>query len=240
MTYLSLFESIAKAIKSKDELSMVTCIYSNSREISQNPVCGFTLSFEAGKTRHINATQDSEIKEIAEVKLCLLAPLGAGGKRLCEVAEWIAEAIRDDGSSEVYTEIVISKPSYNETASVLSTDITVIYSREAVSEPEIKFYVDGIYIDRMVSFSAERKVKTEKLDEQLLNGCSTVDMVYYSLKLSVEVPLKNISGEFNLRIDSPEGTEEYKRCTIKSFNHKYLATDKMIYSYDIETKDRTA
>lgn len=238
MSYSSLFDSVAKAVKAKEELSMVTCIYSNRREISQNPVCGFTLAFEAGKTRHINATDISERKVITEVKLCLLAPSGAGGKRLCEVAEWIAQAVRESKSYEEYSEIVISEPSYNETSSVLSTEIIVSFSREALSDPKTMVFVGGIYVERMVSFSAESKEKVEK-EGELLNGYSFAKKVYYSISLSAEVPLKNISEKFDLMLRAPEGVEEYKDCEVEFYKQKYLSADKVLYSYDIIATEKS-
>ena len=239
MMYLNLFSSIAKAVKAKEELSMVTCIYADRREISQNPVCGFTLAFEAGAKRYINATENSVKKEITEVKLCLLAPSGAGGKRLAEVSEWIAQAIRESECDDECSEIVISSPSYNETSSVLYTDITVSFSREVLAEPETIVFVNGAAVEKLVSFSAERKENIQKGEGELLNGYTSADMFYYSLNLSAEVPLKNISGEFTLKLKASETVEEYRKCKVDTYNCKYISGDKMIFGYSITSFEKS-
>ncbi len=238
MLYNTLFDLISEAVKSKEELSMVTCIYSGRREISQNPVCGFTLVFEAGAKRYINAAENSDRREVAEVKLCLLAPSGAGGKRLAEVADWIAQAVKENKAFEEYSEIIISKPSYNETSAVLSTDIIVSFSRIAVTDPDTMVFIDGKYVERMVSFSVESKENSEK-EGELLNGYSFDDKVCYSINLSAEVPLRNVSGEFVLRLRASETTEEYRGCRVKSYSCKYISKNKMLFSYSITATERS-
>ncbi len=238
MMYLSLFDSVAKAIKKKEELSMVTCVYAHRREISQNPVCGFTLAFEAGAKRYADASETVGRKEITEVKLCLLAPSGAGGKRLAECAEWISQAIRESECDDECSEIVISSPSYNETASVLYTDITVSFLKEYLSEPETVVLINDENVERLVSFSAERKVRSQQGEGELLNGQSFVDVFYYSVNLSAEIPLKNLTGEFTLRLKTSEAEEEYRRCRIDSYSCKYLSGNKMIFSYSITSSEK--
>ena len=232
MEYNALYQAIVKAIRSKEELSSVTCIYGNRREVSQNPVCGFTLSFEIGKSKFTSKTDTSSQKNVTEVKLCLLAPSGAGGKRLTEVASWIVQAVREQSSYFQYSEITVGSPNYDESSAILSLDITIVYSEEAMSDSKNLVIIDGFLVEDLISFKAQSKERTEKGEGELLNGYSTTRISYYEISLTsgsfLELPEKGFT--IRLRADRDE---TYSGCSLDSFRRELNDTDKIVYSYEI-------
>jgi len=65
----TVLKSLIQSVKSKPELSMVTCIYGNRRELSQNPNCSFVLSFE---TEKVNLSRDKRQDFLFEKSISFL------------------------------------------------------------------------------------------------------------------------------------------------------------------------
>lgn len=233
MEYNALYKSIVKAIKAKEELMGVTCIYANRREISQNPVCGFTLTFEIAESKYTSKTDTSAQKNITKVKLCLLAPSGAGGKRLSETAAQITQAIREQSSFFQYSEIITGKPVYDASSAILSLDISVIYEEEALSDPKNMVIIDGFWVENLIYFKAQRKERTEKGEGELLNGYASSKIFYYEIEFSsssfVDLPDKG----FTVRLRAADRDETYSQCSLEAFIRELKEKDKTIYTYKI-------
>ncbi len=230
----SIIKNIINAVKSKEELSGVTCIYSNSRDTAENPVCSFTLCIGIGKSEYKSASSDSDFGFTAEVKLCLLAPSGAGGKRLSEISQWVAEAI---GEAVNVSRIEISEPQYTDTSSTLFTDILLKVEGVSVAEAGCQFYIDDTLFNDVVSFEAESTAETEKKPE-LLNGYS----IYYTGKKGYSIKLKTkrflkVGESFELRLEYSDCQEVYYGCVVSKLKRVQTRSGEVTFSYDAEAED---
>lgn len=197
---------IVKAVKSADELSNVTCVYSDSREVSENPVCGFTLCIGTGKVKFKKT--DNNIDSI-KTEMCLLAPTGAGGKRLSEVSLWIAEAIK--GSIKDAT-IEVSEPRYNEVTAVLYTDIALWVEHESLLSDACTFYIDDVLVDKVVEIAVESSELAEKVPV-LLNGYhfEKSKCVFYTISFTTEESLR-IRETSEIKLCFEDYCEIYSGC----------------------------
>lgn len=228
----SIMKSILKAVKSKEELKAVTCVYSKSRDFASNPVCSFTLCVGIGKAEYYYNPDDSGSQFTTEVSLCLLAPSGAGGKRLSEMSLWIAEAIKDQLSVR---SIKVSEPKYNDTSSTLFADISVTVEDVSLADIPCRMYVDGEYLEGLVSFESESKEVYEEKQELLNGGTYKTGDIYYLLKLKTQRPLKPYDG-FELRFESDGYEEVYSSCSVNKAQRELSKYGDMSFCYDITAK----
>jgi len=227
-------KDIAAAVKSKAELSSVVCIYSNKREISQNPVCSFTLSIGLGKSKYLKNYEGSEPEISTEFKLCLLAPFGAGGKRVSEVALWISEAIRENLS---VSSIEIQEPQYNETNASLFCDIKVTVEDISVADTACSVYTDDALVQNVVSFEIESEELLEKCPS-LLNGYSyeNTGKNGFFIKLQTRTALK-LSDTFTLKLCFENSKEIYKECKVSHVTRELSKWGNLRFSYEIKAKE---
>lgn len=229
----NIIKSIVDAVKSKDELACVTCVYSHSRDIAENPVCSFTLCIGLGKAKYAKNPDSSSPDFTTEVKLCLLAPSGAGGKRLSEVSLWIAEAIRENLS---ISSLEVSEPEYNETSSTLFADIKVTVEDVSLADTVCHLYIDGVKTEGVVSFEIESAELTEK-HPQLLNGYtpSKTGAEEFFIKLKTQSFLK-LSDEAELRFGFGAYDEVYSGCSISKIKRELSRWGNLCFTFDITAK----
>ena len=223
-------KSFAEAVKSRHELSVITCVYGNSRELSQNPNCGFVLSFEVGKAKFSN-DETQGFLWTKEYKLSLLAPTGASGKRLSEVAFWVAEALKDarvDGNLESVT---IEKQHYNETTAVLYCEIVAVVAN--VKEAKVcKVYFNSKLQSGVTSLSSQ-SMETSVKSGELLNGYVEALEKYYAITIVSDRSLVLPVGAFEISLESDGYEDVYTSCVAVS--EKCLVTASgMSYTYEIK------
>ncbi len=230
----SIIKGIVDAVKSKEELKGVSCVYSHSREFSQNPVCAFTLCLGVGKTRFEKNPDDSLPQFSTEIKLCLLAPSGAGGKRLSEMSLWISEAIRENLSVSV---IEVGSPQFNSTNSALFADIKVVVEDTSLAETVCGLYIDGSKEQGLTLFEIE---SADKLSEEgkLLAGYSLAETgkTDFAIKLKTTRLLKIKAEEFELRLECEGFYEEYKGCRVNKVTRNLSQWGSLSFTYDIKSK----
>jgi len=199
---------IVKAVNSAEELSNVTCVYSDSREVSENPVCGFTLCIGTGKVK-IKSSVDC--LDSIKTEMCLLAPTGAGGKRLSEVSLWIAEAVKNEIKDAT---IEISEPRYNEVTAVLYTDIALWVEHESLLSDACACYIDDALVDKVLEVAVESSELSEKVPV-LLNGYSfeKSKAVFYVLSFTTEESLR-IRDTSEIKLCFEDYCEIYSKCVL--------------------------
>lgn len=230
MKFDSIIKSIVSAVKSKEDLQGVTCIYSNSRNISENPVCSFTLCLGLGRVKYAENPNRLANEFSTEIKMCLLAPTGAGGKQLSEVSWQIAEAIRENLSISA---IEISEPSYNGTSSTLFADIAVTVEDLSLADTTCDFYINGEKTEGIVSFEIQSTELKEK-EPELLNGyiysSSGAESFFVELKTS---GFLNISDESELEFSYESYSEKYSRCCVIKIKRELSRWGNLSFTYEI-------
>lgn len=227
----SVLKSIVTAIRSREELSSVVCVYSDSREVAENPLCSFTLCLGLGRFKYTKESDTNIPEFFTSVKLSLLAPSGAGGKRLTEVAMWIAEAVRENLSVSL---IEISEPKTIETCSVLCTDITIIVKDEITDEvSSCEVYIDGEKAECVISFDAENELTFEKHPE-LLNGYKFVPVNKNECSVRLKAKeILNLRNVFVLTLVADGYRETYKNCRVKRMNRQFNSWGSFSADYEI-------
>lgn len=227
----SIIKSIVSAVKSKEELGSVVCVYSDSRETAQNPICSFTLCLGIGRIKYSKDSDTNRPGFLTTIKLSLLAPSGAGGKRLTEVAMWITEAIRESLSVNF---IEVSEPEVIEASSTLYSDITVTIEDESLAEDSAcEIYADEVLAEGIISYCVESTETYEKHPE-LLKGYKLINSGEKEvlIKLKTESSLK-IGEVFTLEFCFDGYREVYKNCRVKKLNRELSKWGNLSYSYEI-------
>ncbi|MBR3987852.1 MAG: hypothetical protein IKK10_00930 [Clostridia bacterium] len=232
----SIIKAIVNAVKSKEELSGVACVYSRNRNAAENPVCSFTLCIGIGKSEYNSQYSNSTFGFTTEVKLCLLAPTGAGGKRLSEMSQWVAEAINE---SLRISRIEISEPRYLDTSGTLFTDIVIKVEDVNVTDAGCQLYVDDALFNGLVSFEVASTAAVEKKPE-LLNGyrISDTGKTDFNIKLKTKMFLK-IHGSSELKFDFGNFTEVYCGCCVSKLNRVQTQSGEVTFIYDITAESMT-
>ena len=227
----SIIKSIVCAVKSKEELKSVTCVYADSRDTAQNPVCSFTLCLGLGRLKYSKDSDTDSHKLLTAVKLSLLAPTGAGGKRLTEVAMWITEAISESLSVSL---IEVTEPRFIDTSSTLYSDITVTVEDEDLDNDSVcRLYADGNLAKGIVSFSMEGTVPYEKQPE-LLNGYRLIKSGESELFIKIKTEsLLKIGEVFELMFSLEDYREVYKNCRIKKLDRQLSRYGNLSFYYEI-------
>ena len=230
----SIIKGIVDAVKAKKELSGVSCVYAYSREFSQNPVCAFTLCLGVGKTRFEKNPDSASPLFCTEINLCLLAPSGAGGKRLSEVSMWISEAIRESLS---VNSIEVESPKFNSTNSTLFADIKVVVEDTSLAEAVCGLYIDGTKEQGLILFEIESDDNLEK-EGKLLSGYSFAETgkTGFTIKLKTARLLKTRADEFELRLDYDGFCEEYRSCRVNKITRGLSQWGSLSFTYDIKAK----
>ncbi len=233
-------EIVKTAVKSREELQGVVCKYMDSRDFASNPVCAFTLCIGMGKTRFTNSSDGLDVTSEKEIKLCLLAPSGAGGKRLYEVACWISEAVK-----EVLTvsSVEIGEVKFQNTNSTLYLDIVIKVEETEKADAsqdngrEFEIVVSGMVLEGVVSIEVNSDVVEKR--GQLLNGYRLAEksMVEYRIALKMEVPLFRYGSSFTLEIRNPDKRDIYSECIAVNSKKTYLSSGEVSYCYDIISYD---
>lgn len=226
----NVMKAIAAAVKSKEELRGVVCVYKNKRTQAQNPVSSFTLCIEPGKSKYTKYTE-SEPSLYTEIKLCLLAPLGAGGKRLSERGFWIFEAIKESVS---VSSVEVCEPRYNDTNSTLYSDITVTIEDISTEESNYGIYIDGNLAEGLVSFEVESAELTEKKGE-LLNGYTFEKTGYkdFLIKLKTRSPME-FSEVFTIKVSE---NEIYEKCRVHKALRELSKWGNLNFTYIIRAEE---
>ena len=225
----SIIKSIIDAVKLKDELKGVKCVYSKSRSIAQNPVCSFTLCIGLGKAQYNRNAENSGSEFTTEIKLCLLAPLGAGGKRLSEMSLWVAEAIREALN---VSRITVSEPGCFDEVSTLYSDIAVILEDVSLAGADCKLYINSDLAEGIVIFEAESITSTEKKPE-LLKGYRTIETsTEYHIKIKSTKPLKT-SESFELKAEYESFTEVYSGCCVTKLQRELTKSGNAGFIYNV-------
>lgn len=227
MTPDGILDKIVTAIKEKDELMGVVCKYGNSRNFASNPVTAFTLCLSVGKTKLERNSESFASDYSSEFDLCLLAPSGAGGKRLSEVALWIGEAIRE---KVAVSALEISSAKFNDISNTLFCDIKVTVEDVSPLDRVCRFLISGVSVDDIVSFEIDTCETTGKRAE-LLNGLSVVDKGYL-MKLKTASPLFRRGLGFSVQVDYEKHTETYRECEIKK-EKRCMSGTNISFSYEI-------
>lgn len=227
----SIIKSIVRAVKSKEELGSVVCVYSDSRETAQNPICSFTLCMGLGRIKYSKDFDTNRPGFLTAIKLSLLAPSGAGGKRLTEVAMWITEAIRESLSVSL---IEVTEPRYIDTSSTLYADITVTIEDESLAEDSAcEIYADEVLAEEIISYCVESTENYERQPE-LLKGYTLTNNgeKEYCIKIKSRKPLK-IGDVFTLKFYFDGYREVYENCRVKKLNRELSKWGNLSYSYEI-------
>jgi len=234
MKIQSVVNSIISAVKSKDELKGVNCIYSLSPDIAENPLCAFTLCIALGKAQYKSDETTRGSSFLTEVKLSLLAPSGAGGKRLSEVALWVCEAIRESLSVSLIT---VSEPKVLSTSSALYSDISVTVEDVSFEDSDFDIYVNGVFAEGVVLFEAESIYATEKKAE-LLKGyreTKTGDCEYI-LKLTSLKSLKN-TDILRVKADYKDFEEVYLDCSVLKCRREINKSGEVSFCYTVRAQN---
>lgn len=227
-----IMKKIAEAVKAKEELSAVVCRYSESKETAPNPVCGFTLCLGVDKSGFVR-NSDNSFDYNCSIKLCLLAPSGAGGKRLLEVAQWIIEAVRECVEVE---SAQVSGAKFNSDKHNIYCDILVaVKETQEKTESELKLRINGEALEGVVSAQAQ-SVEEVKKKGQLLNGYTEVRKEGYILSITTDIPLKAFDSLFEVEFDFGGFTEIYEGAEIREYTHKITSTGGHNFIYEIKAK----
>ncbi|MBE6793697.1 MAG: hypothetical protein E7532_01985 [Ruminococcaceae bacterium] len=233
----TVLKSLIQSVKSKPELSMVTCIYGNRRELSQNPNCSFVLSFE---TEKVNLSRDKRQDFLfeKEYKLSLLAPSGASGKRLSEVALWVSEALQEAATDGVVKSIIIEKQQYSDTTAVLYSDIYVVVGDIAHSKLCSVYFNDKLQTGiTEVNF---RSAETSEKTGELLNGYHEVKENYITISIQSKNSLSVPAYPFELMLESEESRDVFVNCVIVSERFVQNMAEGISYSYEIKGERKNA
>ncbi len=230
MTPESIIKCIVRAVKSKEELKCVTCVYSDARDMAQNPVCSFTLCMGLGRVKYSKNHDSASPEFLTSIKLSLLAPLGAGGKRLTEVAMWITEAVREALNVSL---IEVSEPRFIDTSSTLYSDITVTVEEVSLADTSCKVYINSAEAEGIISYEIESAELTEK-EPQLLNGYTVVNTSSkeHFIKLKTKSLLK-LSDAFELKLSFENYSEVYKACKLNKVSRELTKWGNMSFTYEI-------
>lgn len=225
-----LLKKVKTAVKSCDELQGIVCKYKDSRDFAANPVSAFTLCLGMGKTKLTNSADGLDVTCEKEIKLCLLAPSGAGGKRLYEMACWVGEALRNALS---VSSIEIGEVKFQGVNNSLYADIVVKVKDSEPYEESFDVYVSGVKMEDLISIevSNEGYEKTGRL----LGGYSLEkkDDVEYLITLKMKVPLFRYGSSFTLAIDYESNRDTYWDCVAVNSKKSYLSSGDVLYSYDL-------
>lgn len=225
----NIIKRIVSAVKSRDELKCVTCIYADSRVTAQNPVCNFTLCIGLHRIKYSRNPDTRNSELLTTIKLRLLAPSGAGGKRLCEMAVWISEAIRENLNVSF---IEVTDPRFIDTSTTLYSDITVTVADENSENDFGEIYIDGVE-ERVVSCVVESTELSEKRP-QLLNGYT----VSNSGKKEIFIKLESKTAlRFRENSDVMICTGDYKEilrnCRVKKAYRRITEFGALSFTYEI-------
>lgn len=227
----SILKTIVEAVKAKEELQGVVCKYADSRDFAQNPVCGFTLCLGVGKTKYQKSSDSSNPELTTELKLCLLAPSGAGGKRLSEMAQWIGETIRE---CVTVSSLEICEAKFNDVSSTLYSDITVIVEDTSLGDTACNLLISGVPVEDVISFEAESSGLTQK-QGKLLNGYSFEETgsKEYLINLKTRGPLFRRAAGFTVQISYTSLREVYRDCKIHRSKRELSKWGNLSFSYEI-------
>lgn len=224
----TILKNIVKVIRESDELQGVACKYADSRSFASNPVSCFTLCLGVGKIKFERHTESSSPDFFTELDLCLLAPSGAGGKRLSEVALRIGESIRENIS---VSSLEIGEARFNEVSSILFCDIKVTVEDTSLSDTVCRFLVSGVDIEDIISFEIESNGETAKR-AQLLNGY-IYEETGYVINLKTAGPLFRRGSGFTVQIDYESLREVYRNCKIQQVKRQLSDSSGLSFSYEI-------
>lgn len=225
-----IMKKIAEAVKAREELASVVCRYTESTDTLPNPVCAFTLFFGTGKSGFVR-NSDNSLKETLCVKLCLLAPTGAGGKRLGEMAQWVAEAVRGCVNAEA---LQITETRIRENTNSLYREI-LVEIEESVTESQKSFLrINGKDVEGFVSAQVQSVEETEKKG-QLLNGYTVVCKEDFLLSITTSYPLRFYHiAEIELGFNEP--VEVYEGIEIIKSSHKITSEGNHSFVYEIKAE----
>ncbi len=226
----NVIKSIARAVKSKEELKCVTCVYADTRDIAQNPVCSFTLCLGLNRIKYSKNPDSLSPEILTSVKLSLLAPLGAGGKRLTDVAMLITEAVKEALNVSL---IEVSEPRFIETSSTMYSDITVTVEEISLADASCEIYLDSVKAEGVISYEIDSSVITEK-EPQLLKGYTIVntDAEEYNIKLKAK-SFFNLSDTFELKLSFEKYSEVYKACRVSKISQELSKWGNRSFTYYI-------
>ena len=227
----NLLEKVKAAVKSREELQGVVCRYKYSRDVSSNPVCAFTLFLGMGKTKVANSADGLDVTREKEIKLCLLAPVGAGGKRLYEMACWVGEAIKEELS---VNSIEVGEVKCEDTNNSLYSDIVVRIDDSQDIGENFGVFVSGIKLEDVISVEVKSDESFEKKGS-LLNGYSlrAKSVVEHRIALKMKVPLFRYGSSFTLTIEDGDRRDTYSDCVAVNSAKTYLASNEVCYCYNI-------
>lgn len=227
----SILKTIVNAVKAKEELQGVVCKYADSRDFAQNPVCNFTLCLGVGKVRFVKDADSASPEFSTDFNLCLLAPSGAGGKRLSEMSQWVGEAIRESVS---VSSLEIGAAEFNDTSATLYSDITVTVEDTSLADAECDLLISGVRIEDLISFEIESSEETEKCG-QLLNGYSFEETgtAQYLISLKTSGPLFRRGSGFTVQIDYESTREVFRGCKINKAKRELNKLGNVSFSYEI-------
>ncbi len=231
MKYDNLLEKVKTAVKSRDELQGVVCKYKDSRDFAANPVSAFTLCLGMGKTKLTNFADGLDLTYEKEIKLCLLAPNGAGGKRLYEMACWVGEAVKE---SLAVSSIEIGEVKFQGVNNSLYADIVVKVKDSVPCEESFDVYVSGVKLEDVISIEVKSSDNFEKKG-QLLNGysLSAKSAIEYGITLKMKVPLFRYGSSFTLVIEHADRRDTYSECVTVNSTKIYLSSGEVCYCYDL-------
>lgn len=225
-----MLEMIKSAVKSREELQGVVCRFKDGRGLAANPVCAFTLCLGMGKTKLTKSADGLDLTCEKEIKLCLLAPGGAGGKLLYEMACRVGEAVKEALPVSL---IEIGEVKCQSTGNNLYSDILIKIEESESSEEVFDLVVSGVKLDGVVSL----EVSGDRFEKkgQLLEGYSLSEksVAEYKLTLKMKEPLFRDKHRFTLEIRHRDRSEIYWECIAVNSKNTYLSSGDTCYCYDL-------
>lgn len=229
-----IINSIVSAVKSKEELRMINCMHSESREIARNPVCGFTLCLGLNNIKYNKNPDTAALQYLTSVKLSLLAPSGAGGKHLSEIAWQISEAIREKLD---VNHIEVSEPKHIETSHTMFCEIFITVEDIEISDTINRIYINSVLEEKVISYEIESVALTEKIPE-LLKGYKQINTgrKEYTIKLKTESPIE-FTDVFELGLKFDDYGAIYRNCMVKKVAEELSKWGLISFSYHIVAEE---
>lgn len=221
-----LLEAVRAAVTAKDELQGIVCKYGNARSFAASPVGCFILCFSIAKTDYKKEADYASARICTRLKLCLLAPQGAGGKRLSEIALLVGEAIRESISG---ISVEIGEVKHNEISNTLYSDISV---EEASEDKVCRVSISGVTLKNVISLKIESDELLSKKG-QLLNGFVYEEKKcqgYFITLRIAEVLFRNSNG-FSLQINQGAKSEVYTDCKVLGSNRELSEDGEFSFVY---------
>lgn len=238
MTADELIKKIVSLLKNQSLLHGFTYINKNRRELSQNPVAGFTLCIGVGKVVRANRpTLKIKVRNLTEVTLSLVAPVKVGGNELSRKALCIVDALKSSDLAGNLSDIEVKAPVFDENLCTLYTDITASFEDVIYGEAElcnIKLTVNGQAVTGIKQFEAVHSNLSE-VREELLNGKTYVpsESGEYTLSIISSSALNLPKNTFEIVVSDENCTEYYSGCVLSKFEKEMDSDGVMSYIYAV-------